>query len=84
MPRIDMKIIQHHLNVNPKCKLVQQKPRIFVPECKKDVTEEVEKLLKANFIREVFYPDWLANMIMAKKSNVKWRMCINFTDLNKA
>ena len=47
------------------------------------MTEEVEKLLEVDFIREVFYPDWLANVVTVKKSNVKWRMCVNFTDLNK-
>ncbi|XP_075659316.1 uncharacterized protein LOC142629244 [Castanea sativa] len=61
-----------------------QKRRVFAPERKKAVTEEVEKLLEANFIREVFYLDWLANVVMVKKSNGKWRMCVNFTDLNKA
>uniref|UniRef100_A0A2N9ES18 Uncharacterized protein n=1 Tax=Fagus sylvatica TaxID=28930 RepID=A0A2N9ES18_FAGSY len=45
---------------------------------------EVDKLLTANFIREVFYPDWLANVVMVKKNTGKWRMCIDFTDLNKA
>ena len=48
------------------------------------MTEEVEKLLEVDFIREVFYPDWLANVVMVKKSNGKWRMCVDFTDLNKA
>ena len=46
--------------------------------------EEVEKLLIAGFIREVYCPEWLANVIMVKKSNGKWRMCIDFTDLNHA
>ena len=36
------------------------------------------------FIREVYYPDWLAKMVMVKKANGKWRMCVNFTNLNKA
>ena len=40
--------------------------------------------MEADFISEVFYPDWLANVVMVKKSNGKWRMCINFIDLNKA
>jgi hypothetical protein len=48
------------------------------------IAKEVEKLLKARFIQEVYYPDWLANMVLVKKSNGKWRMCIDFTDLNKA
>ena len=46
--------------------------------------EEVCKLLKANFIREVYYLDWLANVVMVKKANSKWMMCVNFTNLNKA
>ena len=58
--------------------------RIFAPECNKAVTEKVEKLLEAGFIRKVFYPDWLANVVMVKKNNGKWRMCIDFTNLNKA
>ena len=46
--------------------------------------EEVEKLLTTGFIREVYYPRWLANIVMVKKSNGKWRMCVDFTDLNNA
>ena len=48
------------------------------------VTEEVTKLLAAGFIREVYYLDWLANVVLVKKANGKWRMCVDFTDLNKA
>ena len=58
--------------------------RIFAPERNKAVIEEVEKLLEANFIREVFYPNQLANVVMVKKSNGKWKMCVDFTNLNKA
>ena len=44
--------------------------------------DEVNKLLAANFIREVYYPEWLANIVMVKKTNGKWRICDDFTDLN--
>ena len=84
MPRIDREVIQHRLKVNPECKPVKQRRRIFTPKCNKLVVEEVEKLLEASFIREVFYPEWLANVVMVKKNNDKWRMCVDFTDLNKA
>ena len=57
---------------------------MFAQERDKAIAEEVRKLLEASFIREVYYPDWLANVVMVKKSNGKWRMCVDFTDLNKA
>ena len=46
--------------------------------------EEVERLLTAGIIQEVYYPEWLANVVMVKKSNGKWRMCVDFTNLNNA
>ena len=57
---------------------------MFTQERDKAIADEVRKLLKANFIREVYYPNWLANVVMVKKDNEKWRMCIDFMDLNKA
>ena len=50
----------------------------------KAVVEEVERLLSAGSIAEVRYPEWLANPVVVKKKNGKWRMCVDFTDLNKA
>ena len=46
--------------------------------------KEVRKLQEVEFIRKVYYPDWLANIVMVKKANGKWRMCVDFTNLNKA
>ena len=46
--------------------------------------DEVNKLLAANFIREVYYLKWLANIVMVKKANGKWKMCIDFMDLKSA
>ena len=84
MPGISLKIIQHKLNVDPERKPVQQRRRAFTPEQDQAITEEVTKLLTTGFIREVYYPDWLANVVLVKKANGKWRMCVDFTDLNKA
>jgi len=84
MPGIDPSVIVHKLNVDPNYRPVKQRRRAFAAERNLAVAEEVEKLLKAGFIREVDYPEWLANVVLVKKSNVKWRMCVDFTDLNKA
>lgn len=47
------------------------------------INMEVEKLLKNDFIREVNYLDWIANVVLVKKANGKWRVCVDFIDLNK-
>ena len=77
-------IIQHCLNVDPEKKPVQQRRRVFSPKRNKAIMDEVSKLLASNFIREVHYPEWLANVVMVKKANGKWRICVDFTDLNQA
>ena len=80
---IDSSIIVHRLNVSPTSSPIRHKKRVFAQERDKAIAEEVRKLLEANFIQEVYYFDWLANVVMVKKANGKWRMCVDFTDLNK-
>ena len=48
------------------------------------VKAEDQRLLDAKVIRKVKFPTWLSNTVPVKKKNGKWRMCIDFTDLNKA
>ena len=83
MPGIDPSVNTHRLNVHPSSKPIRQKKRVFAPERDNAIKEEVQKLTTAQFIREVYYPNWLANVVMVKKANGKWRMCVDFTDLNK-
>ena len=45
--------------------------------------EEVDKLLKARFIKESCYPKWIINVVMVTKANGKWRMCVDYTNLNR-
>ena len=72
MGGIDPAIITHRLNINPSFKPVKQKIRSFAPERQKAINEEVDKLLQAGVIREVGYPEWLANVLLVKKENDKW------------
>ena len=46
--------------------------------------KKIQKLTMVKFIQEVYYLDWLANVVMVRKANGKWRMCVDFIDLNKA
>ena len=71
MPSISPRVIEHKLNVNPKKKPIQQKRRAFTPERNQTITDEVNKLLTAGFIREVYYPEWLTNVVLVKKANRK-------------
>ena len=84
MPGIDPSIIVHKLNVSPSFSPVQQKKRTFAQEQDKAIAKEVQKLQEVDFIQEVYYLDWLANVVMVKKANEKWRMCVDFMDLNRA
>ena len=65
-------------------KPIKQKRRHFNAERNAAVQEEVDKLLKARFIREYRYPKWIANVVIVTKSKGKWRMCVDYTDLNRA
>ena len=82
MPSISEDVTQHRLDVDPEKKSVQQRRRVFTPKRNQAIMDEVDKLLAAKFIREVYYLKWLANVVMVKKANGKWRMCVDFTDLN--
>ena len=48
------------------------------------VRQEVRKLKEAGAIREIFFLEWLANTVVVRKKNGKWRICVDFTDLNRA
>ncbi|KAL0361032.1 UNVERIFIED_CONTAM: hypothetical protein Sradi_3787700 [Sesamum radiatum] len=70
--------------VNPNAKPVKRKKRIFGVERSQAIKEEVDKLLKAKYMRPVQYPKWLANVLLVPKPNEKCRLCIDLKDLNKA
>jgi len=84
MPGIAPKIMQHKLNVDPSHKPVIQKWRHLGVERSSAAVAEVKKLLGADFIRECHYLEWVSNVVLVKKPNGTWRMCIDFTDLNRA
>jgi len=83
-PGVDPNFICHHLNVNLAVTPKKQPPRRLSKKHADAVKEKVMKLKKAGAIKEVFYPEWLANTVMVKKKSGKWRVCVDFTDLNKA
>jgi hypothetical protein len=84
MPGFPREVAEHSLDILPHSRVVQQRLWRFDEERRRAIRVELRKLLKAGFIKEVFHPTWLANLVLVKKKNGKWRMCVNYTSLNKA
>ena len=84
VPGIDPQVAMHKLQVNTANPPVRQKRRKFAPERLRVIDEEVAKLIRAKVIKEAHYPEWLANVVVAPKKGGKWRVCVDYTDLNKA
>nr|GEZ44947.1 reverse transcriptase domain-containing protein [Tanacetum cinerariifolium] len=83
MTRVPRSIAEHRLNIRDGCPPVQLKKRGQALERAKSIQAEVQKLVEARIMREVYYHDWLSNPVMVKKHDGSWRMCVDFTDLNK-
>ena len=81
---INPNFICHHLNVNPSATPKKQPPYRLFKELAKAIRVKVRKLKQVGAIKKVFYPEWLVNIVVVKKKNGKWRVCVDFTDLNKA
>lgn len=84
VPGVDPTFITHQLNVDPLVTPKKKKPRRLVKPHVKALKEEVKKLKQVGAIKEMFFPKWLANTVGVNKKNGKWRVCVNFTDLNRA
>ena len=83
-PGLNPEFICHHLNVDPSVTPKKQPLRQPSSEHVEAIKSEVVKLKQARAIKEIFYPQWLANTVVVKKKTRKWRVCVDFTDLNKA
>ncbi|XP_072054967.1 uncharacterized protein [Arachis hypogaea] len=84
MPGIDPEIMSHHLTVKSEARPVAQRRRKMSWERAEEVARQTASLLEAGFIRELDYSTWLSNVVLVKKHSGKWRMCVDYSDLNKA
>ncbi|KAL0411838.1 UNVERIFIED_CONTAM: Pro-Pol polyprotein [Sesamum latifolium] len=81
---INPEVITHHLNINPRVNPVKQKKRHFGPEKDKIIQAEIGKLVAAGHVEEIQFSEWLSNAVLVPKPGEKWRMFIDFRELNKA
>jgi hypothetical protein len=84
MPGIPRDVAEHSLDIRDGARPVKQPLRRFDEEKRRAIGEEIHKLMAAGFIKEVFHPEWLANPVLVRKKGGKWRMCVDYTGLNKA
>jgi ribonuclease HI len=84
MPGIPRDVAEHSLDIRARARPVKQPLRRFDEEKRRAIGKEIHKLMVAGFIKEVFHPEWLANPVLVKKKGGKWRMCVDYTGLNKA
>jgi hypothetical protein len=83
MPKVPRELIKHSLDVSKTTKPTKQKLQRFAQDKKEAIRVEVNWLLAVGFIKEVYHPEWLANPVLMRKKNNKWRMCVDYTNLNK-
>ncbi|XP_026442284.1 uncharacterized protein LOC113341713 [Papaver somniferum] len=84
MEGIDLEVCSHHLRIDPKFKPIRQKMRRIAPELQAAVEVELKKLQVSGIIHKAQYPQWISNMVIVPKRNRGVRICIDFSDLNKA
>ena len=83
MPGISREVAKHALKIRLGSRPIKQCLRRFSEEKRRLIGEEIAKLLVAGFIKEVYHLEWLSNPVLVKKKSGKWRMCVDYTSLNK-
>lgn len=84
MTGIPREITKHKLNIHPRTFPIRQKKLVLAKERNEAVNQEVAKLVEARILKEVFFPRWVANPVMVRKSDGTWRMCVDFTSMDKS
>ena len=84
MVGIDPTLASHKLNIIASTKPIRQNIRRFEPDRHQIIQTEVDNFLRAGFIIEVKYPEWLANVVVVPKKGGRWRVCVDYTNLNEA
>jgi hypothetical protein len=80
---VPKELIKHCLKVDPKATPKKQRLRRFSPDKREDIKKELAKLLAIGFSKQIYHPEWLANLVLIlKNNNNEWRMCVDYTDLN--
>ena len=83
MPGIPREVAEHALEICLGSKPVKQRLCHFDEGKHRTIDEDIAKLLAVGFIKEVYHPEWLANPVLVRKKSGKWRICVDYSGLNK-
>jgi len=84
MPGLDRSIVEHRLPLKKGFRPFQQRARQMKAEVLEEVKKEVQKMLDAGFIRPCRYAKWISSVVPIQKKDGRWRVCVDFRDLNRA
>jgi hypothetical protein len=84
MPGLDRSIVEHRLPLQSGFRPFQQRARQMKADVLVEVKKEVEKMLEDGFIRTCRYAEWISSVVPVQKKDGRWRVCVDFRDLNRA
>jgi hypothetical protein len=84
MPGLDRSIVEHRLPLKSGFRPFQQRIRQMKADVLVEVKKEIEKMLEAGFIRACRYAEWISSVVPVQKKDGRWRVCVDFRDLNRA